>query len=226
MAVADLPVQERALERCVVRRRRRAFDPSQIGYKRQLKHQIGNRYALRTSPQTTRVTFLLRTACKVHGVDMADLRGKTSTMKVAAARHHAMWLLRHHAAMSLPAIGAIFGYDHSTVVYGVNRWQQLLDAQCRPFRTRSAARCSAATNGRPGAMGRTAKTHQLASGCAALRSTAPGRLGSSKLGPRAQSARPKQRCLPPNRPQPRACLMIGDRRHDQRDRHAITQGRL
>lgn len=39
---------------------------------------------------------------------------------VVAARHVAMWLLRD-AGMSLPAIGATLGRDHTSVLYGVRR---------------------------------------------------------------------------------------------------------
>jgi len=61
------------------------------------------------------------------GCHVSDLRGDKRTADVAYPRHIAMYLCRELTEASLPQIGDRFGgRDHSTVVYGVNKIDRLM----------------------------------------------------------------------------------------------------
>ncbi len=61
------------------------------------------------------------------GCHVSDLRGDKRTADVAYPRHIAMYLCRELTEASLPQIGDRFGgRDHSTVVYGVNKIERLM----------------------------------------------------------------------------------------------------
>ncbi|MGQ9863330.1 MAG: chromosomal replication initiator protein DnaA [Bacteroidia bacterium] len=63
-------------------------------------------------------------------IPLEELAGKSRRREVAHARHMAMYLLRHHTALSLKAIGAYFGgRDHSTVIHALETIQGSLNTQ-------------------------------------------------------------------------------------------------
>lgn len=65
-----------------------------------------------------------------HGVTVADLKGPSRRRKIARARQAAMWVLRHHATLSLPKIGYLLGdRDHTTVMHGIAAHEGRLAAQ-------------------------------------------------------------------------------------------------
>lgn len=64
--------------------------------------------------------LLVRLAARHWGVRADLLVGRSRDSLVVAARHHAMWLIRSHTSLSLPAIGRLFGgRDHATVLSGI-----------------------------------------------------------------------------------------------------------
>jgi chromosomal replication initiation ATPase DnaA len=62
---------------------------------------------------------ILGQVAEVFAVDAQALAGRSRSAPVAAARHAAMWLLRERYALSSPAIGALLGRDHTTVLHGL-----------------------------------------------------------------------------------------------------------
>ena len=55
-------------------------------------------------------------------VSLEEMKGKSHKERIAAARHHLMYLLRTKAKWSLKEIGYALGNrDHSTVIYGCKR---------------------------------------------------------------------------------------------------------
>lgn len=72
---------------------------------------------------------IVRDVCEKHGVILADLLSIRRNKAVVAARHEAMYRMRHETTLSYPQIGKrMGGRDHSTVVYGVWKHEQRLEA--------------------------------------------------------------------------------------------------
>lgn len=78
--------------------------------------------------------LLVQVAARQWSVDPALILGPSRDQLVAAARHHAMWLVRQHCRRSFPAIGRLFGRDHSTVVSGIrHHLERMAGTRRKPF---------------------------------------------------------------------------------------------
>lgn len=64
-------------------------------------------------------------------VDPAQVRGKNLSRSVAAARQAAMYVLCHRLGLSTVRIGKLFGRDHSTVVYALQRAEEKMKSDER-----------------------------------------------------------------------------------------------
>ncbi|HSY22337.1 MAG TPA: helix-turn-helix domain-containing protein [Polyangiaceae bacterium] len=85
--------------------------------------------------QNLEQTGLLNLATRVaadHHVALADLLGPCRLRGVVAARGHFWALLRDTLVMSYPEIGALFGADHTTVIYAVKRRQAEINGERGP----------------------------------------------------------------------------------------------
>jgi len=73
---------------------------------------------------------ILEAVADVFALDVADLTGPRGTAGVSRPRQYAYWLLREsYPAMTLLAIGRYLGRkDHTPVIYGVQKIEQLLEA--------------------------------------------------------------------------------------------------
>lgn len=58
-----------------------------------------------------------------HAVEVGEIMGSCRQKPLARARFDAWHRLRREG-LSYPQIGRMFGRDHSTVVYGVQRWER------------------------------------------------------------------------------------------------------
>lgn len=65
------------------------------------------------------------------GVPKGDLLGNSRTKFIARARQYAMWKCRDQG-YSLQQIGHVFKRDHTTVIHGVRRIEEILNASV-PF---------------------------------------------------------------------------------------------
>lgn len=67
-----------------------------------------------------------------HGLTVKDLTGRGRTRHLSHARFEAFWLCRQEKRSdglhrwSLPAIGRFFGRDHTTVLHGCGRHEELM----------------------------------------------------------------------------------------------------
>lgn len=67
---------------------------------------------------------------KKHGISLIQLRGHSRAHYICMARFEAWWLCREFLACSLPQLGYFFGRrDHTTILHGIRRHQQLLDLE-------------------------------------------------------------------------------------------------
>ncbi|MCL2813732.1 MAG: chromosomal replication initiator protein DnaA [Oscillospiraceae bacterium] len=68
-----------------------------------------------TEPINVTVEKVLGAVSQAFGIHTAELKGRNRTKEVALARNVCIYIIRGITDLSLPAIGKIFGRDHSTV---------------------------------------------------------------------------------------------------------------
>ena len=66
--------------------------------------------------------------CEYYSLSMDDLMERSRRVVVVEARQMAWFLLRYYSHLSFPAIGRLFGKDHTTVMYGVKMVDKKGDA--------------------------------------------------------------------------------------------------
>ncbi len=66
-------------------------------------------------------SLIIHQVCLFYNLDEAVLRSNQRTKNVAEARHIAVYLIRKLTNLSLPAIGAELGKDHTTILYSVEK---------------------------------------------------------------------------------------------------------
>lgn len=70
-------------------------------------------------PTEAKVERVLSEVSSRYGVESKDILGKSRMKNISWARHIAVYVLRKKTDLSLPAIGKIFGRDHSTIVSSI-----------------------------------------------------------------------------------------------------------
>ncbi|MCD7712315.1 MAG: chromosomal replication initiator protein DnaA [Firmicutes bacterium] len=70
-------------------------------------------------PTEAKVERVLSEVSSRYGVESKDIIGKSRMKNISWARHIAVYVLRKKTDLSLPAIGKIFGRDHSTIVSSI-----------------------------------------------------------------------------------------------------------
>ena len=73
-----------------------------------------------TEPINVTVEKVLSAVSQTFGVPQAELKRKNRTKEVVTARHVAIYVIRNITDLSLPAIGKIFGRDHSTIFSAIS----------------------------------------------------------------------------------------------------------
>jgi len=68
-----------------------------------------------TEPINVTVEKILSAVSQTYGIPQTELKGRKRTKEIAFARNVAIYIIRRITDLSLPAIGKIFGRDHSTV---------------------------------------------------------------------------------------------------------------
>ncbi|MBR7169581.1 MAG: chromosomal replication initiator protein DnaA [Alistipes sp.] len=66
-------------------------------------------------------SLIIHQVCQFYNLDEAVIRSNQRTKNVAEARHIAVYLIRKLTNLSLPAIGAELGKDHTTILYSVEK---------------------------------------------------------------------------------------------------------
>ncbi|MEN9202095.1 MAG: chromosomal replication initiator protein DnaA [Thermostichus sp. DG_1_6_bins_120] len=79
-----------------------------------------------TEPKEITADMVVKVVCEEFGIDRESLLGTSRKREISQARQIAMFLMRHHANLSLPKIGDYFGgKDHTTVLYSCEKVAQL-----------------------------------------------------------------------------------------------------
>lgn len=67
-------------------------------------------------PATVTVDRIISKVSKKYGIDEDDIKSRKKTKEIANARHACIYIIRKLTELSLPAIGKIFGRDHTTIM--------------------------------------------------------------------------------------------------------------
>lgn len=85
----------------------------------------------RSTPRIT-VKEIIRVVSEYYGVLPIDIASARRTLKVLIPRQAVMYLARELTLMSLPQIGArLGGRDHTTVLHGIRKMQERINADFR-----------------------------------------------------------------------------------------------
>lgn len=76
---------------------------------------------------------IINGVCNALQVDYDSLKGKNRNNENTEARFIIFKLLREHTVLSFKAIGGLFNRDHSTVIYGVETFKNLVDTKNKKF---------------------------------------------------------------------------------------------
>jgi chromosomal replication initiator protein len=77
---------------------------------------------------------ILQETAKYFGFRREDLSSKSRSRPLTTARHIAMYLLRELTGLSLIKIGELFDRDHTTVMHGIKRIEQLMPERDTVYR--------------------------------------------------------------------------------------------
>lgn len=73
-----------------------------------------------SEPVTITIDKILDTVSKKYGVPVDEIKARKRTKEIALARHVSVYIIRKVTDMSLPAIGKVFGRDHTTVLSSID----------------------------------------------------------------------------------------------------------
>ncbi len=73
-----------------------------------------------SEPTTVTIEKILTVVSNKYGIPVEDIKGRKRTSNIASARHIAIYLIKKLTDRSFPAIGRLFGRDHSTIISSVD----------------------------------------------------------------------------------------------------------
>jgi chromosomal replication initiator protein len=92
-------------------------------------------------PKTTTVKQVIQAVSTFYHVQAQEITGRGRRKEIVRPRHVAMYLARHETESSLPEIGAALGgRDHTTVMYGIQKIEGLIEQDSTLRREISAIR--------------------------------------------------------------------------------------
>jgi len=89
--------------------------------------------ALAVTTPATPETDIINAVCNALDVHFESLAGKNRSNENAEARFIIFQLLRLHTKLSFKQIGKLFNRDHSTVMYGVETFSDLVGGRNKAF---------------------------------------------------------------------------------------------
>lgn len=73
------------------------------------------------------ISELVAVVAAKHGVHAGDIMSKSRRREIAYARFEVWWTLRQRGGVwSYPNIARHWGYDHTSILFGVRKWSQIL----------------------------------------------------------------------------------------------------
>jgi chromosomal replication initiator protein len=69
-----------------------------------------------SEPASVTVDRILEKVSQKYGVSVEDIKGRKRTKEIALVRHRSIYIIRKLTDLSFPAIGKLFGRDHTTIM--------------------------------------------------------------------------------------------------------------
>lgn len=84
-------------------------------------------YCIDTHPRVKPMGEILKEVCRKYGFSVLDIKSMRRQGPLVRARFEFMWRAKKETKRSLPEIGRFLGKDHTTVLHGVRRFQDMID---------------------------------------------------------------------------------------------------
>ncbi len=79
------------------------------------------------------IEYLIKESCLRFGIEESVLKDKSNTTReVAGLRYALFYILRLYEGWTLACIGRYFSKSHGTVIYGINKTNELLSVKDTP----------------------------------------------------------------------------------------------
>lgn len=72
-----------------------------------------------SEPVTVTIDKILSVVSNKYGIPVEDIKSRKRTSNIASARHIAIYVIKKMTDRSLPAIGRLFGRDHTTIINSI-----------------------------------------------------------------------------------------------------------
>ena len=82
-----------------------------------------------SEPVSVTIDKILNVVSNRYGIPVEDLKGRKRTSNVASARHIAVYVIKKLTDRSLPAIGKVFGRDHTTIMSSLDAVEKRLSIE-------------------------------------------------------------------------------------------------
>ena len=69
-----------------------------------------------SEPASVTVDRILEKVSQKYGISVEDIKGRKRTKEIALVRHRSIYIIRKLTDLSFPAIGKLFGRDHTTIM--------------------------------------------------------------------------------------------------------------
>jgi chromosomal replication initiator protein len=89
-----------------------------------LAEEVLSKYFGDGSANIVDTAHVQKEVAKKFNVDVGDLKGKSRGREIVIPRQVAMYLARELTELSLPALGKVFGRDHSTVLHACRKVEE------------------------------------------------------------------------------------------------------
>ena len=73
-----------------------------------------------SEPVTVTIDKILSMVSQKYGIPVEDLKSRKRTSNIASARHISVYIIKKLTDRSLPAIGRVFGRDHTTIINSID----------------------------------------------------------------------------------------------------------
>lgn len=82
-----------------------------------------------SEPVTVTIDKILSVVSNKYGIPVEDIKSRKRTSNIASARHIAIYVIKKLTDRSLPAIGRLFGRDHTTIINSIETVEKKMAAE-------------------------------------------------------------------------------------------------
>ncbi len=82
-----------------------------------------------SEPVTVTIDKILSMVSQKYGISVEDLKSRKRTSNIASARHISVYIIKKLTDRSLPAIGRVFGRDHTTIINSIETVEKRMNTE-------------------------------------------------------------------------------------------------